>query len=226
MNMRLYLIIGGVALLAAVGIAFFLLDSAYSPPAADAAAVLAVTPDDHTVGDPKAPIKIVEYFAPSCPICARFDADIFPQVKSTYIDTGKVYYVFRVFQLRPADGAAEAIAQCLPKENYFDFIRHLFQNQSEWDPEFGVTDVRGALQRMGRVAGLTSEKVDACMTDQAAMKKINKVTEDAVAHLSISGTPTLYLNGKQLASGSLPWDELKQAIDAELEKIKKQPPQS
>ena len=56
-----------------------------------------ILPDDRTLGSPKAPVVILEYAAPSCPHCAHFDMDIFPTLKKQYIDTGKVFYIFRVF---------------------------------------------------------------------------------------------------------------------------------
>ena len=48
-------------------------------------------------------------------------------LKENYIDTGKVFYVFRVFPLRSDDGAAEKLARCLPEDKYFSFIDLLFQ---------------------------------------------------------------------------------------------------
>ncbi|MBV9692350.1 MAG: thioredoxin domain-containing protein, partial [Alphaproteobacteria bacterium] len=110
--------------------------------------------DDHTLGSRKAPITMIEYAAPTCPHCARFDMTVFPFLKSNYIDTGKVFYVFRVFPLHPSDVAAEAMARCLPADNYFQFIDLLFRNQAQWDWENGVQDVHGGLVKMGRLAGM------------------------------------------------------------------------
>ncbi len=90
---------------------------------------LQITSHDRAQGSPDAPIQMVEYAAPSCPVCAGFDTQIFPFVKKNYIDTGKVYYVFRVYPLRSADIAAEAMERCLPKENYFPFIDMISRNQ-------------------------------------------------------------------------------------------------
>ena len=78
------------------------------------------------------------------PHCAHFNADVIPHLNSNYIDTGKVYYVFRVFPIGAADVPAEALARCQPADNYFQFIDLLFRNQAKWDPENGVTDVHAA----------------------------------------------------------------------------------
>ena len=68
------------------------------------AIILAKT--DRTLGSPKAPLTVLEYAAPTCPHCAHFDMDIFPQFKQQYIDTGKVFFIFRVFPLNAIDVAA------------------------------------------------------------------------------------------------------------------------
>ena len=63
-----------------------------------------ITPDDMTMGNPKAKVVLIEYAAPRCPHCAHFAEETFPPLKKNYIDTGKVFYVFRVLPLAAADG--------------------------------------------------------------------------------------------------------------------------
>ena len=94
----------------------------------------------------------------------------FPQLKAKYIDTGKIFYVFRVFPLRPDDGAAEKIARCLPEDKYFSFIDLLFRNQPKWDVEYGVQSPEGVhdgLVLLGRIAGMSAEQVDQCIDEQS-----------------------------------------------------------
>jgi protein-disulfide isomerase len=160
---------------------------------------------------------VIEYAAPSCPVCAHFDQDVFPQLKSTYIDTGKVYYVFRVYPLREADGAAEAIARCLPKEQYFPFIQMLFHKQSDWDPEFGVSDANAALVKLASVVGLSAEQVDACIGDQAVQARINEIATDGQARYAVKTTPT-FIIGEARLTGPASWNELQPAIEAALKK--------
>ena len=209
--------IAASAVAVALIVAYFLLGgTGGSPNAAGSAAGIAA--DDHTMGSPTAPITIIEYAAPSCPVCAAFDAQVFPELKKTYIDTGKVFYVFRVFPLRPADGAAEAMAHCLPKEAYFEFIGMLFRRQAEWDPEFGITDVHGALVQMGRVAGMGASEVDRCIDDKKVQDRVNQVAEQGQAQYSLNATPTFIINGELQEAGAIPWDSLQQKIEAELKK--------
>lgn len=176
--------------------------------------------DDRTLGSPKAKITILEYAAPSCPICAHFDETVFPLLKQKYIDTGKVFYIFRTFPLNPSDGAAEAIARCLPADKYFWFIDLLFRNQKTWDPEFGITDVRGGLIQVARIAGMTAEKVDLCIADKNEQDRINQVAQDGETKYSITGTPTFIINGTFWQTGSVPWPQVQAKLDSLLPKHK------
>jgi protein-disulfide isomerase len=173
---------------------------------------------EKTMGKPDAPVTIVEYASLGCPICAAFHAQVFAQVKKTYIDTGKVYFSFRMFPISAADGAAEAIARCLPKDQYFSFAEVLFRKQNEWDPEFGVTDVHGALVKLARVAGLGAEQVDRCIQDKSVQQRINQIAEDGEKRFKIEATPTLVIDGVAQEPGAIPWPELQRLIEAALKK--------
>lgn len=174
----------------------------------------AILSSDRTLGSPKAPVTVIEYAAPSCPVCARFNAEVFPLLKQNYIDTGKIYYVFRTFPLRDADGAAEGIARCLPTDRYFPFIDLLFRNQAQWDPEFGITDVHGALLQMARIAGMDQPQADKCMADKAQAQRVNQVAQDAVTRYAVDGTPTFVINGTPQPAGFIPWSSLEEKLNA------------
>jgi protein-disulfide isomerase len=176
-----------------------------------------VTPDDKALGSPKAPVIMLEYAAPTCPHCAHFDMDFFPQLKQQYIDTGKVYYIFRVFPLGAADVAAENIARCLPADNYFQFIDLLFRNQAKWDPEYRVSDVHAGLVEMGRIAGLSASQVDSCIGNQAEAQKISQIGQEATAKYSVNGTPTFIVNGQEHGP-FMDYGELKAFLDPMLAK--------
>jgi protein-disulfide isomerase len=179
-----------------------------------------LTSHDRTMGNPKAPVVLIEYAAPSCPVCAHFNSDTFPLLKQNYIDTGKVYYVFRVFPLRGDDGAAEKIARCLPEDKYFPFIDLLFRNQPKWDVEYGVTDVHGGLVLLGRIAGMSADQVDKCIANTSEDDIINKVAQDGDAKYSIQGTPTIVVDGVSAGSHFFSYDEIKKILDTALAKKK------
>jgi protein-disulfide isomerase len=211
-----------IVALVALGAAAWFVFSSPSASTADAvsdstAQGVTVTAWDKTLGDPKAPVLMVEYAAPTCPHCAHFDMEYFPLLKKKYIDTGKVHYVLRVFPLNPADVAAEAIARCLPADNYFQFLDLLWRNQMKWDPEYRVPDVHAGLVEMGRIAGMSAEKVDSCIADQKAAAKITQVGTEATSKYGINGVPSFVIGGKTTEFAG-DWDGLQKQLDDLLKK--------
>jgi protein-disulfide isomerase len=177
-----------------------------------------VTKLDRTLGSPKAPLTVVEYAAPTCPHCAHFDMDIFPQFKQKYVDSGKIFFVFRVYPLSAVDVAAEAMARCLPEDNYFQFLDLLYRNQSKWDPDgYSIPDVHGALVQMGKIEGMTAQQVDTCISDDAAAKRIQQVGADAQAKYGISGTPSFIAKG-QLHGPFIDFRDMQSFLDPMLKK--------
>jgi protein-disulfide isomerase len=214
----LFILLGVVVLIALAGGGYY-----FTSNSSDAATAKGyeIVPTDRTLGNPKSPVVLIEYAAPSCPVCAAFDAQSFPQLKAKYIDTGKIFYVFRVFPLRPDDGSAEKIARCLPEDKYFSFIDLLFKNQPKWDVEYGVQSPEGVhdgLVLLGRIAGMSAQQVDQCIANKAEDDRINKVSSDGEARYSITGTPTFILDGTNVGSGNIPFDTMAKLIDAELAK--------
>ncbi len=198
---QIFLVSGALAIIALGAIAWSLFGQ-QSTDLADAASVTSQPAETiskaepHVLGNPSAKVTLIEYAAPRCPHCARFDMNVFPQVKSAYIDTGKVFYVFRVFPLSEDDGNAEKLASCLPKDQYFPFMDMLFRNQPKWDDEYGVMDVKGGLVQMARTAGMNEAQARACMADKKLDATINRTASDAQARYQVDSTPTLLVNGK------------------------------
>jgi protein-disulfide isomerase len=208
---RKQLLIGLVALaliaLGVVGYYVFFADGSGTLDADAGKFGITLTARDRAQGLPKAPILMVEYAAPTCPVCAAFDMLIFPTIKQKYIDTGKVYYVFRVFPLSSVDVAAEAMARCLPKENYFPFIDMLYHNQAAWDPDgHDIPDVHGALVMMGARAGMAPQEVDTCISNTTEQAQISKIGQDAQTKYNINATPSFLVNGEMRVGTSTPED--------------------
>jgi protein-disulfide isomerase len=191
------LVVVAVVALGVIGYLVWSNNSSGSIDQISAKAGVTITPRDRTQGSPNAPIVMVEYAAPTCPHCAAFDMEILPLLKKSYIDTGKVYYIFRVFPLSSADIAAEAMARCLSKENYFPFIDQLYRNQPKWDPEYAVADVHAALIQMGATAGMSAQEVDQCIGNTQEQKAIQDVGNEAQTKYNVNGTPTFIVNGEQ-----------------------------
>lgn len=220
-NQRLLLggVIGLVIIAAIVYFAFFSGSNTSTSLASNGpSAGMSFTPTDMALGSPKAPVKVIEYGAPSCPVCAHFEIDNFDPLKKTFIDTGKVYFVFRVFPINgAADGAAEGLARCAANgsaDKYFQFIDLLFRNQKDWDPEYSPPDgVHAGLMKQARIAGIDA-RADACMGDRANAERVNNVAQEAVQRYNINGTPTLVINGIVQQAGYMPWPQLKSLLDS------------
>jgi len=215
----LLIVLGLAVLIAAGGIGYYFTRSGGETATANGQG-FTIVPSDRVLGNRNAKVVLIEYAAPSCPVCANFNAQTFPRLKAQYIDTGKVFYVFRVFPLRGDDGLAEKIARCLPEDKYFAFIDLLFKNQPKWDVEYGVTPqgVHDGLVLLGRIAGMSREQVDKCMDNKAEDDRINKVSSDGESRYSITGTPTFVLNGTSIGSGNIPFDNMSKLLDTELAK--------
>lgn len=174
-------------------------------------------PTDHTDGNPKAKVTVIEYASPTCPVCANFMINYYPRLKSEYIDTGKIHFVYRTFLRLADDAMAEKLARCMPKDNYMEFTHTLYREQPRWDYEFGIPQpagVHAALVQLAQESGMSAADADRCIastTDEAA---ISKVGEDGVAKYAVAATPTFVING-QSASG---FENLFSRIDEALAK--------
>lgn len=176
-----------------------------------------ITAHDMTIGNPKAKVVFIEYAAPMCPHCAHFNNEILPEIKKSYIDTGKVFYVFRVFPIGAPDGVAEKLARCLPRAQYFPFMDRLFRAQQEWDPEYGVRDVRGGLLKQAKAQGMSEKQFDACIADTKEDATINQVASDGQAKYNITGTPTIVIDGVNASPGRVPnVEQMKAFLDKAL----------
>ena len=84
------------------------------------------------LGDPTAPVTIIEYASMTCPHCAHFSTTTFPELKKRYIDTGKVRFIFREFPLDQLAAAGFILARCAGPDKYFPKIETLFAPQRDW----------------------------------------------------------------------------------------------
>lgn len=208
------LAIGGAVLVAIAALGWYFLGPKGETATGDMPIV--VQADDRTIGDPKAPIVMLEYAAPTCPVCARFHELVMPQVKAEYIDKGKVFFIFRTFPLSPTDGAVEGIARlCLPQDKYFPFLDLMYRNQPKWDPDgYQIPDVGAAVKKMASIMGVSPDQAERCMTDGQEQARINAVSKDAVARYQLTGTPTIIVNGQKLQDSERAWPQLKARFDS------------
>ncbi len=163
---------------------------------------------ERALGDPKAPVTIVEYASMTCSHCATFATTTYPVLKSRYIDTGKVRYILREFPLDPLATAGFMLARCDGDQKYYPVVDMLFTHQRAWASSDKPLD---ALRQMMRQAGFSQEKFDSCLRDQKLYDAINAVKNRGLETLKIDSTPTFFING-QRHPGNMSIDELEKII--------------
>jgi len=151
---------------------------------------------DMALGPADAKVTIVEYAAPTCPHCAAFNKDVFPKLKSEFIDTGKVRYVFREFPLNIKDLACAMLTRRIAGEDstkYLAVVDIMFRQQDQL-----VEKTSDTLRLIGRQAGLSTQAVEDCLKDQAMQDKISTGQKYAEDVLKVEGTPTFFINGDEI----------------------------
>lgn len=160
---------------------------------------------DRVLGDPDAPITIIEYSSLTCPHCADFHTNTLPKLKANYLDTGKAKLVYRDFPLGN-DGRstiAAMLARCAPPDRYFGFLDVLFRGQRNWAL---APDPFAALSQIGQLGGISAEDFEACMNNEALFNGIRKSRADAAAEFGVESTPTFIINGERRIDGSQPYE--------------------
>jgi protein-disulfide isomerase len=166
-----------------------------------------------TIGDP-AGVPVVEYGSLTCPHCATFSREVFPELKKDYIDTGKVRFIFREFPRNPLDVAAFVLARCIGDDKAFAAIELLFSQQDKW--AFVDKPLEPLLAAM-RPTGLTQEQAMTCLKDQAKADAVVAVGKRATEEIKMNGTPTFVIDGK-VYGGELTIDQLRAILDPLIKK--------
>jgi len=152
---------------------------------------------DMALGNADAPNIIVEYASMTCPHCAVFEKTTFPDLKSKYVETGKVRFIFREFPLDGLAARASMLARCAPPDRYFPMIDALFQTQENWAVQ--GKDGMDRLLQFARQAGFSKESFDKCMDDKELFNKIVESRTRAHETFGVDSTPSFFVNGKRLS---------------------------
>lgn len=157
---------------------------------------------DRVLGDPKAPIEIIEYSSLTCPHCRHFHIEILPELKKNYIDTGRAKLVYRDFPFDQLGLTAAIMARCAPRSRYFQFLDVLFQNQEKWA---GNADPIRALGRIGTLGGLSEADFRACADNRAIVDGVLQSRLEAGKRYEVTSTPSFIINGEKRVVGSQPY---------------------
>jgi protein-disulfide isomerase len=163
---------------------------------ADAQTGLSITRDDRILGNPDAPITIVEYASLTCPHCAHFANEVLPELKTKWIDTGKAKLVLRDFPLDEPALRAAMIARCAPRDRYYAYVDTFFAAQDKW---VMARDYREALARLVKLGGMSKDEFDNCLKNTALENKIVEERLAASKELDVNSTPTFFINGTKFA---------------------------
>ena len=162
---------------------------------------------EQAVGNANAPVTIIEYASMTCPHCAQFHEQVYPELKKKYVDTGKVRFIFREFPLDPLAAAGSMLARCAGKDKYFPMIEALFAQQKDW----AVQKPLQPLFAIARQAGFTQQSFDECLANQEVLSGIEETRKRATEKFKVTSTPTFFINGK-LFRGVLTMDELDKQV--------------
>jgi protein-disulfide isomerase len=187
------------------------------------------------MGNPAAPVHLVEYGSLTCPHCKAFNDEGTPRLIADYVKPGKVSYEFRNYVRDPYDIAAALIARCDGPKDFFQLTDALYRDQPNWiakvealpskldDQLDGLPEAQQflararavGLQQWGAAHGVPPDRGTHCLTDTAEVDRLVQMNQDASDKYDIPGTPTFLVNGK-VAQDATTWDTLKPALDAAL----------
>lgn len=192
---------------------------AVAPPAGQSwADVVTITPEGgYMVGNPDAPLKLVEYASHTCGVCANFAKTGKPVIKDKYIPTGVVAFEQREVFLNYLDVMFAGLAQCGTKEQMQPLSDQVWQNLDEvfagiqgnpqameaskslpMDQRFAVLAQSTGVLEFFAARGLSADQGRACLSDAAKIEALVKNTQAMAEKDKITGTPTFFLNGKRM----------------------------
>ncbi len=172
--------------------------------------------DEMALGSTDAPVTLVEYASTTCPHCAEFHEAAWTQLKTNFIDTGRVRYVFREFPTAPAPIAVAAfqVARCggATPEQYFTRVGEIFRTQQALFQAIPADGGRQYFINLGQAAGLTQEQVLECIGDEAGADRVRRIVEASQSD-NVTGTPTFLINGTKFEQAPT-YENLSRALEA------------
>lgn len=169
---------------------------------------------DMILGDANAPLEMIEYASFTCPHCASFHADVWPQLKADYIETGKVKFIYREVYFDRFGLWASMIARCAGDQRFFAFTDLLYAEQRNWagsgDPAVVIDNLRG----LAKTAGMNDETLDACMSDAAKAEALVGWYQTNAERDGVNSTPSFLIGGEKFAN--MAYADLQAVLDEKL----------
>ena len=163
---------------------------------------LEITENDFTIGDENAPITIIEYASMSCSHCADFHTNTLPELKTEFIDTGKVRMVFRDYPFNYPALLGSMMMRCIPGDVRYDYMNALYQLQPNWvnrDPKI----TKKELYKIMQSGGMTKDEFDTCYGNIDNENLILEGVMAAQKDFNVKSTPSFVINGNLVEGLSL-----------------------
>ena len=169
---------------------------------------------DVVLGDDAAPVTVIEYASFTCPHCAAFHIDTWPQFKAAYVDTGKVRFILREVYFDRWGLWASMTARCGGAAAFYPMAGQFMKKQKVW-AKVPDAQIGGEIQKIGRLNGLSASQLNACLSDQDYAKALVEAYQRNSADDEVRSTPTFIINGAK-HEGNMPFDQIAALIDAAL----------
>jgi protein-disulfide isomerase len=166
-------------------------------------------------GAEDAPVEIIEYASFTCPHCQVFHEGAYKKLKADYIDTGKVRFIYREVYFDRYGLWASMVARCAGPEKFFGIADLIYDGQAEWTRAGGPAEISGELRKIGRLAGIENDQLEACLTDGEKAQTLVAWFQKNAEEDGIESTPSFILNGEMVKNQA--WDSFKALIDAEID---------
>lgn len=178
---------------------------------------------DVVLGQADAPVTIIEYASLTCPHCANFHEVTYPEIKAKYIDTGKAKLILREVYFDQFGLWAAMTARCGGEMSYYRMVNSFLGKQKTWylDHVRAYNQTKNAgpiieeIMKIGRLAGLSNERMNSCLNDQALLERMVTDFQTTSAEDNVTGTPTFFING-DLLKGESSVSAMSAAIDKHL----------
>jgi len=169
-----------------------------------------VGPEERSLGPADAPATIIEYASLTCPHCASFHSETWPEIREGYVESGMARFVLRDFPLDRLALAAAMLARCVSESRYFMFIDLLLSRQTEWAK---AEDPLAALTELAGMVGLNKEAGSSCLEDEALAKRVLSTRREGKERFQISSTPTFLIYTRRKITGNQALEAFAEILD-------------
>jgi len=186
----------------------------------------------YLLGNPNAPVKLVEYASITCPHCAEFTEVASTPLRERYVRSGQVSWEYRPYMIFPTDPGVFLLLHCLGPQPFFRVAEQLYADQSNWVariqalPQEQLQQLEGlapaqkaaalvraaGLDQFFRQRGLPEARMNTCLADDAALQQLQQISTRASSEDGVTGTPTFIVNGDKLETSD--WPDLEARLRA------------